>query len=681
MFVRGTVRSLEDYFLPLSRRPQKAVYFTRLNGYDETVDAFLLAFCRAVRTDGVIGTLPLPKLMQGNLDYYYDVVGRDFQLSLGFLEQSLKRWLPSMQLPARRELAVQIYEALSEQARTGSGKAALEQTFIRYMNWIYCRFRQLCPALGGERLPKILLTGTLTEEELRFLRILSASGSDIVLAQPQGDAAYLALDPTSARSDAYPGGKKAFPVEFSVKWLQQRAVLAEQTAVGQGGNTTDRRNGTAQARPGQKAEPWNYGTAGTGTPGNRRTGTSAGHTGQQAEPWSYGTTGTGMPGDRRTGTPAGHTGQLAEPWSYGTTGTGTPGSSGTGALAGRAGRQAGQWSYGDSGQGTEHPSGTGNASRTSWAAVEDYQEAEAAPADVGGLFANTSAFEAERELDGMLYEDSGMFRSHQYGKANAVLLKMTYEELFLYWDKALNLRPSFAAEEGAVTIPVLFAKVSGVPQGGTDAYFRQAGRLWTEDTILIRNIPFAQARIENPFRRLASGLIHDGRLLRGRIRALPDYQQRFGMLRGEMQEHILDKVQLILDKRLIKGIGTNGAEYVVISTALYLDRQVLRLIQSFDFTKKNPKLLIIHTSDKAFTMEDAITFLLLALIGFDVALFVPTGYQGVERYYALIPFQDFQVGEYMYDLPSPSDQMLKPPVPEKEKGTMEKIFGMFSGKK
>ena len=50
-----------------------------------------------------------------------------------------------------------------------------------------------------------------------------------------------------------------------------------------------------------------------------------------------------------------------------------------------------------------------------------------------------------------------------------------------------------------------------------------------------------------------------------------------------MQDYLLEKLQLLIDQKLIKGTFENGTEYTVVSTALNLSKDVLRLIQKFDF--------------------------------------------------------------------------------------------------
>lgn len=77
----------------------------------------------------------------------------------------------------------------------------------------------------------------------------------------------------------------------------------------------------------------------------------------------------------------------------------------------------------------------------------------------------TAAYHAERELDTIMYQDSGIYRNQQYGKANAVMLRTMYEEIPILWDQEVKYRPNFSVTDSVVNIPVIFAKVSGVKDG------------------------------------------------------------------------------------------------------------------------------------------------------------------------------------------------------------------------
>ena len=65
----------------------------------------------------------------------------------------------------------------------------------------------------------------------------------------------------------------------------------------------------------------------------------------------------------------------------------------------------------------------------------------------------------------------------------------------------------------------------------------------------------------------------------------------------------------------------------MIAQILDLPKEILRLIQKFDFTKKNPKLIYINTGETMISLQDSILVTFLNLAGFDILFFVPTGYR------------------------------------------------------
>jgi len=129
--------------------------------------------------------------------------------------------------------------------------------------------------------------------------------------------------------------------------------------------------------------------------------------------------------------------------------------------------------------------------------------------------------------------------------------------------------------------------------------------------------------------------------------------RQLDLLREQVQEHILDQLQTLLDRRLIKGIYENGTEYTAIATALNMKKELVRLIQKFDFTRQNPKAVYINAGEKVISLEDSILMALLHLMGFDVVFFVPTGYRSVEGHFQGGLLEEHQLGEYMYDLRVP----------------------------
>lgn len=85
-------------------------------------------------------------------------------------------------------------------------------------------------------------------------------------------------------------------------------------------------------------------------------------------------------------------------------------------------------------------------------AITEYPE-ESSQVKIG-----TAAYHAERELDTLMYQDSGIYRNQQYVKANVINLQTMYEEIKLLWDQELKYRPNFSTVNGVVNIPVIFQK-------------------------------------------------------------------------------------------------------------------------------------------------------------------------------------------------------------------------------
>ena len=59
----------------------------------------------------------------------------------------------------------------------------------------------------------------------------------------------------------------------------------------------------------------------------------------------------------------------------------------------------------------------------------------------------TVAYQAERELDTILYQDTGIYRNQQYQNASVINLKTTYEEIRILWKEELKYRPNFSTTQ------------------------------------------------------------------------------------------------------------------------------------------------------------------------------------------------------------------------------------------
>ncbi len=262
----------------------------------------------------------------------------------------------------------------------------------------------------------------------------------------------------------------------------------------------------------------------------------------------------------------------------------------------------------------------------------------------------TAAYHAERELDTLMYQDSGMYRNQQFTKANIILLQTMDREIKILWNSELKFRPNFSTVDGIVNLPVIFAKMSGVKDRDVENYWTLIRQLMTPETLVIDHAPFLTAAMPNPLRMYATEFFRNGKLRREKIKSHPGYPYAF--LREEMQEHILDKLEVLIEQRLIKGTFENGTEYTIVSVALNLPKEAVRLLQQFDFTKRNPKLIYLITTETLMSPEDSIYVTFLSLLGFDVLFYVPTGYN-IENHFNKKRMEEHQLGDYMYDLQVP----------------------------
>lgn len=264
----------------------------------------------------------------------------------------------------------------------------------------------------------------------------------------------------------------------------------------------------------------------------------------------------------------------------------------------------------------------------------------------------TTAYNAERDLDSLLYQDSGLFRQNQFKNAIPVTLQTTYEEIGILWDQEAKYRQNFETLADRVMVPVICSKICGVPNGERDKYWEAVEKFLQPEGIFIKGVPFITEKNKKTFGQGIISFIKNKKIQVETIKKHPQYKYKF--IREEMQNYIFEKAQQLLDSGVIAGTFTTGIEFTVLDTILNMNIEILRLIQKYDFTKKIPKLVLIDTDENMGSREDTIMVAFLKFIGFDILLFVPTGYQSIDGQYEKKLFIEHQIGEYIYDMKLPT---------------------------
>lgn len=753
MFQHAKIEKLEDFFLPLSKRREKSIYFCRIDGYTQHVSAFVKQYFDQARRSGVLIDGRIPNPDTNNLSYFEEMMGSDFKLDRNFLDGKLKKWLPRMSVEQRQSVTLSIFATLQDMLRHGKNENMLKNAYIKYMCWLYYKFERILNQLGAENPPKILYDGTVSNYELQLLIVLSRAGADILLLEKEGDAAYQRLDPAMEYSTLYqePGAGK-FPPEFNMKWIQAELTreVNQQRLYGKLPSVKSCTNAwmskpelkeVLKATGARGDDPQFFYNAFLVQRGvedrllfsndlftfyrelkNQQRGLCIVNGGipvptpeeiASIKRNQY-TNAEQLAADLSRNIQYTANNELERLMVKSFLDTVLEESRVPGENLSRLTNKAvyllawlkryqselfHNWKMPEIGifllfgkcetanealflRMLSHlpvdvlvvlPNLNAGCSVADPSLLElKYEDSlpmEEFPTEQSQMRVSTAAYQAERDLDSLMYQDSGMYRNQQYAKAETITLQTMYEEISILWDQEVKYRPGFATTNEMVTIPVLLEKISGVKDGNVDQYWLEIKKLMTPDTLLVPGLPWITSLDANPIKPLATQFLQNGKVQKNKIKAHKAYP--YGILRPEIQEYLLDKLQMMLDQKVIRGTYENGTEYTVLATVLNLNKDIVRMIQKFDFTKKNPKLILVNTTEKVLNLEESIVVAFLNLLGFDVLFYVPTGYQCVEGHFQNQYIHEHQIGEYIYDLRTPNFNTIQ----GSGRSTLRKLFG------
>lgn len=774
MFSREKLNDLNAFFKTCQERGGKVYYFCRLDSYCPEVKEFLIRYMEEVTKHGVYLKGKLLNPDEKQLSFLSDIVGTAFLPDGNFIFQTLKKWLPRLNPSQLETVTESMFLILTEMTRAGKTENMLKNAYYKFMCWLYYKFERILTQIGQDKLPKIIYEGSISDYELKMLRILALSGCDVILLETKGELEYLKLDPDSKYSQivSIPGAS-SFPPSFSLAGLAAEAARASMEKKRSSGEKL-----VLGAAP--SARPTSGNPAGIIQTGRPASAVADKSTGAGFKITTNGVMGTNiwLSGDvlkdilkpspergsdshvyynlfvRMKGTDDREEYQkellrfklklenqrrileLIE-WQIGMPDPGEiqqvrrgnynslhqlladmlvninyPKCRELENLAKKAfvdllgeskkplqslTNQAvlllcwmnrfipklfREWKI-DTNPVFIYFGSVKNENEALFLRLlsrlpvdvlilcPDLETAEMVkdpvlfekkgavsaqmkhfPQNIGEVSFGTVAYQAEQELNDVLYQDTGVYRNRQFKRAIPVPIRVTYEEIGILWNQEAKYRPDFEVLDDRVMVPAIFAKVSGVKDGDRSSYWQWVKGLITEDTFLIKSVPYLDGQASNPVRQHVTGFLKYGKLQVEKIRKHPSYQ--YGFLREDMQDYMFDKLEQLLESRIIEGTYTQGTEFTICSVALNLDKDILRMVQRYDFTKKIPKLILINTAENLCSLEDSILTAYLSMLGFDVLLLIPTGYQSVERFYSRPLFVEHQIGEYIYDMPVPN---------------------------
>lgn len=271
---------------------------------------------------------------------------------------------------------------------------------------------------------------------------------------------------------------------------------------------------------------------------------------------------------------------------------------------------------------------------------------------------STVANRASKQVDNILYdcETLGMYKDNQFKNNNSVVLSTTFDEIELLWKNESKVRPNFDVnkDNGVVTIPTIFANVVGI--GGLDdfKYSEIIQKLYVSHTLLMCNKHFLMGTMGQGYNFMSASVYREtnyqgtyNTLLNSiGFNGVTDRNQikmcwKYNILNDDKQDLMINKIdELCKNLKYMKGIELDDIAIAMSN----LPDSIINDILWFDFTKMTPKIIMIMTSQDIINKYDCLVLTFCNLLGFDVAVFNPTGYKGLDGYLAPNLYENYNLG-------------------------------------
>ena len=282
---------------------------------------------------------------------------------------------------------------------------------------------------------------------------------------------------------------------------------------------------------------------------------------------------------------------------------------------------------------------------------------------------STVAYNAERELDDILYGSDTMFRDFQFSDLESNVLRTTYDEIDVLWHTRSQYRSGFSVKNGRVNVPVFFAKIDGVPDGDLSAYWESIREKLSPMTLLTVKAPSYDGNIEAQLHKFDP--YHDGHhVFAEKLKG--SRMNNYGFLSDSLQQLIIGKIQETFDSGYLL-IDDRECLAQIMFVAMNLDRNILRILQKYDFTKDIPKFIVIDAIEDTFSMRECIQLVFLSMLGFDILVYAPTGYRDLETFVSPKAYENHRMNEFKYNVTVPRFK-IPDKIPQKKSGLFSNLF-------
>lgn len=256
----------------------------------------------------------------------------------------------------------------------------------------------------------------------------------------------------------------------------------------------------------------------------------------------------------------------------------------------------------------------------------------------------TGAASVEKTLDQVLYGDENFSRPNQYSDVESIILNVTREDVAGLWGEEIKMRTGYGIENGKVIVPTLYSQITGLGNSSKRSY-----------------IDFISDLTQNSMCFVTEALEISPIKLKGdsSLKTMSDKQ-----FNEKYAEKVLsltplsilnqEKKKLLVKKanEMIKKYNFNSIwDALTFAGILFAIPEALaQLIHVWDLTKVNPKIIMVLTGTRKLEPKEEVMLRYLHSIGFDVLLFIPTGYGLVTENFLRTGLQKIDLGSYNFSM-------------------------------
>lgn len=232
----------------------------------------------------------------------------------------------------------------------------------------------------------------------------------------------------------------------------------------------------------------------------------------------------------------------------------------------------------------------------------------------------TGAASVEKTLDQVLYGDENFSRPNQYSDVESIILNVTKEDVTGLWVEEIKMRTGYGIENGKVIVPTLYAQITGLGNFSKRSYIDFVSALTQNSMCFVTEaLEISPIKLKGDSSLKTMSDKHFNKKFAEKVLSMTP----LSILSQEKQNLLIEKANEVIKKYKFNSIW----DVLTFAGILFAIPEALaQLIHVWDLTKVNPKIVMVLTGTRKLESKEEVMLQYLHAIGFDVLLFVPTGY-------------------------------------------------------